>query len=203
MRWAGIVTVVAACAAAPRGSVVDEVQRELAGAGASRYAFGEEGQGGAIDCSGYVNRVLAHAAPRAYAEVVALRHRPRSREYVEIAERGGEGWLRVAHVAELRPGDVIAWRHRPNTPTKDPRSTGHVGIVVAAPRRAGAGLWEVRISDAAKSGHSDDTRPRGVSGIGAGVILVAVDAEDAPTAVAWSLRGRFEVPEAIALGRPR
>lgn len=202
MRWVGIASVVVACAAAPHRAVVDEVQRELAAAGSSRYGFGEEGQGGAIDCSGYVNRVLARAAPRAYASLVALRHRPRAREYVDLAARGGAGWTRVARVGELRPGDVIAWRHRPHTPSKDPRSTGHVGIVVAPPRRVGAGLWELRISDAARSGHSDDTRASGVSGIGAGVILVAVDGRDAPSAVAWSLRGRFEVPEAMALARP-
>ena len=201
-----LVVAAAACAhaaAEPRSAIMDEVEAQLAGAGATYYEFGGSGRRGegALDCSGYTNRVLARAAPRAFASLRALRSRPRSTEYVERIELGGDGWSRIARVPDLQPGDIIAWRHRPGTPTKDPRSTGHVAFVVGRPVPDGGGLWRVRVSDSARSGHSDDTR-RGASGVGAGTILVGTTPSGEARAVAWSLRGRFETPEAIALGRP-
>ena len=207
--WRGtvvfVVIVAAACAhegGARRGGIIGQIDAELAGADETRYAFGGSGRGQSYDCSGYANQVLRQAAPGAFASLRALRSRPRATEYVERMELGGSDWRRVARVADLAPGDLIAWRHRPDAPRTDALSTGHVAFVVERPAPAGGGLWRVRVSDAARSGHSDDTRAPGRSGIGAGTILVATAPDGAPEAVAWSLRGRFEVPAAMALGRP-
>jgi hypothetical protein len=181
------------------------VRAELAGPHETVYGFGGEGDddgSGAIDCSGYVNRVLKRAAPRSFAALAELRRRPRAREYVERIERGGDGWQRIARVADLLPGDVIAWRYEPGHSSKDPRATGHVVVVVDAPEPAGPEMWRVRVSDSARSGHSYDTRPKGTSGVGAGTMLVAVDSNGGPVATAWSLRGHFDTDETIAMGRP-
>jgi hypothetical protein len=186
MRWL-VAAVLAACAAtAP-------AQPPLL------YRVGGDGDAGGIDCSGYVNRVLADSRPRALAALRHLRPRPRAREYAELLARGGSGWEPIARIDELRPGDVLAWEYEPGS-----RTTGHVAVAAAAPEPDPRfpNAWRVRVRDAARSGHSDDTRARGVSGIGEGTLLIETDDAGRPLAYAWSLRAHWQPAKRIAMGRP-
>ena len=159
-----------------------------------------------FDCSGMTYWVLKKAAPRAAAALAwKLDHRPLARDiYRRIAsipaDRNRHGWLRIARVDALEPGDVVAWI-KPKV-IRSP-NTGHVGFVVlpplAVPGYVNAHL--VRIADSSRLLHDEDTRV-GRDGFGMGTILLVSDPDTgAPIAYGWvGLNWRsFETD--IALGR--
>ena len=162
----------------------------------------------AFDCSGMVDFVLARAAPVARQTVRrGLASRPLSADFVRTlarirpgTERGG--WLRVGSVKQARPGDVIAWLK-----PKIIRSvnTGHVGILVLAPRlrETGDTAYLVRIADASRLRHQDDTR-KDHDGFGFGTILVQTNlASGAPTGFSFAgSRARNAWGTKIVIGRP-
>jgi hypothetical protein len=165
-----------------------------------------------LDCSGLAAWVLRRAAPKAQAAVAwrSRGNRPLARDYYHQIARTPAGaaprwgWSRVARVEDAAPGDVIAWL-RP----KELRSTntGHVAFLVAPPRRVPGELsaYLVRIADASRYQHQDDTRAgTDRDGFGIGTILVVADPESgAPVAYGWrGLRSRWVLSTAIAIGRP-
>jgi hypothetical protein len=162
----------------------------------------------AFDCSGMVDFLLARAAPVARQTVRrGLASRPLSADFVRTLARirpGTEhgGWLRVGAVEEARPGDVVAWLK-----PKLIRSvnTGHVGILVLAPRvrETGDTAYLLRIADASRLRHQDDTR-RGHDGFGLGTILLQTNlANGAPTGFSFAgSRARNAWGTRIVIGRP-
>jgi hypothetical protein len=162
----------------------------------------------AFDCSGMVDFLLARAAPAARQTIRrGLVSRPLSADFVRTltrirpgTERGG--WLRVAQVEQARPGDIIAWLK-----PKLVRSinTGHVGILVLAPklRETGDTAYLLRIADASRLRHQDDTR-KDHDGFGFGTILVRADlASGAPTGFSFAgSRARNAWGTKIVIGRP-
>jgi hypothetical protein len=168
---------------------------------AGRYDF---------DCSAMASFVLAHAAPRAAAAVMRRNGhgRPVARDFHDViaaapTDQARDGWLRVTHVADLRPGDVLAWR---TPPTVHSANTGHVAFVVEAPRRLDRDgrRYRVRVMDATSIPHGADTRPRQhASGFGAGNLTLFVEGRGAdPTAYGWyGLDARIDFRTHIALGR--
>jgi hypothetical protein len=162
----------------------------------------------AFDCSGMVDFLLSRAAPVARHSVrQGLAARPLAADFVRTLERirpGTErgGWLRVARVEEARPGDVIAWLK-----PKIVRSvnTGHVGILVLAPklRDPGDTAYLVRIADASRLRHQNDTR-KADDGFGMGTILVQTNlASGAPTGFSFAgSRARNAWGTKIVIGRP-
>ncbi|MBN1605111.1 MAG: hypothetical protein JW940_00685 [Polyangiaceae bacterium] len=162
----------------------------------------------AFDCSGMVDFLLSRAAPLARRTVRrGLVSRPLSADFVRTLERirpGTErgGWLRVAQVEQARPGDVIAW-----IKPKIVRSvnTGHVGILVLAPRlrEKGDTAYLVRIADASRLRHQDDTR-KAHDGFGMGTILIQTNlASGAPTGFSFAgSRARNAWGTRIVIGRP-
>lgn len=162
-----------------------------------------------VDCTGYLNRMVEDASPTAYDQLRAVRRtsRPLAEDYyylfASLPTDGStqHGWRRVGRVADLRPGDVIAYRYTDSTTG----STGHAMVVVGLPQPATGftSAYRIRVSDAAKSGHSSDNRGASGSGVGAGTILLGADPTTGrPTRFAWTLKGYWQSGLRIALGRP-
>jgi hypothetical protein len=158
------------------------------------------------DCSGMMTWMLERVAPR--AREALDRDRPVARTYYRTiarasSKRARDGWRRVPDIAEVRPGDIFAWLRPPDWPKGG--NTGHVGIVIEPPRPAPEieNAWEVRVVDASRYTHDDDTRdPDGEGGFGMGTIVFVTDETGAPTAYGWfGSRSRYVHETSIAFGR--
>ena len=181
-----------------------------------------------FDCSGMVAWVLRRAAPLAYVQVAhgLGDRRPVSSTFEAAIRRApadaARGWRRVERVADAQPGDVIAWV---KPPVVRSANTGHIGFVVLPPREwtdegfvaawgpegeqqwielgGEARAYLVRIADATRLHHLDDTRQEGNrSGFGFGTILVVSDAAGAPVAYGWVGPHGNVFSTNISLGRP-
>jgi hypothetical protein len=159
------------------------------------------------DCSIMAAWVLARTAPEAHR---ALGTRPLARDFYRVidkapVDRPRRGWQRLVDVAVVGPGDVFAWLKPPMF--KQRANTGHVGFVVGKPRRHPRhdGVWLLRIADATRELHGDDSRPTGgEGGFGTATIAFKVTPSGAPIAYGWY--GELQdpatyVPTQIALGR--
>ncbi len=157
------------------------------------------------DCSGMAAWFLRRAAPK--ARKAMDKGRPVARDYYrKIAKastrRAREGWRRLPHIEDVRPGDLFAWIRPPDFPS---RNTGHMGFA-AEPARAVPnipGAYTLRIFDATSLPHQDDTRDReGEGGIGEGTILFLTDETGRGTAYGWfGLRSRGVIETDIVFGR--
>jgi hypothetical protein len=163
-----------------------------------------------FDCSGMAEWVLRRSAPMALRALGQPQgRRPLARHYYNHLKRiplGGTrgAWYRVPSAASAAPGDIITWERPPWFQSK---STGHVAFVVSVARPATKGVKGVllRVADASRFRHQDDTRAEGQTGFGAGVILLATD--DRGQAVGYGWYGELTpwdwiIPVDIAVGRP-
>ncbi|MFT3842138.1 MAG: hypothetical protein QM723_34425 [Myxococcaceae bacterium] len=140
-----------------------------------------------FDCSGFISYALAHASRAAYRELRAFaHHRPLAKDFVAVASNTeSKHFAALPRVSELQRGDLLAWL-KPADVTS--RNTGHVMLVAGMPRERSPGEWEIPIIDstAAPHGKSDARKSRHATGLGEGVVVVAVDARGAPTGYKWS-----------------
>lgn len=140
-----------------------------------------------FDCSGMVQWVLSRVARRSALDLDDGQ-RPLAIHFVrEIqrapADRFRRGWRRIERLGDVRPGDVFAWERPEGFQS---RNTGHVGFVIEPPRRVGDRVYAVRVADASRYTHQDDTRPwPGPGGFGHGTLAFVVDDEDRPVGYAW------------------
>ncbi len=163
-----------------------------------------------FDCSGMASWVLRRSAPRSLAVI----GRPNDRRplavhfYQKIAKiRPGKRrgpWYRVESAAHVQPGDVIAWV-RPEW--FESKSTGHVAFAVSAarPNHGEVPGFLVRIADASRYKHENDSRGPDVTGFGTGVLLIPTDDRDQPTGYGWfgsRTRSDWVVPTELVIGRP-
>lgn len=137
------------------------------------------------DCSGMVGWLVRRHAPTAFATLG--RGRPVAADFARTIQREGRGWRRIEDLSEVRAGDVFAWRSLPSM--RSSNSTGHVGFVLAAPRRALSlgDVWELRIADSTTLPHDRDARTtRGDldGGLGTGV-MTFVRAEGGASHYGW------------------
>lgn len=162
----------------------------------------------AVNCTQYLDRVLEDVAPVAFDELAASCGcaRPRSKDYLEYfaaippGETDGH-WLHVATVADARAGDFFAEKYDASSTST---STGHTMLLVSLPRPEPdmPNVYRVRISDAAKSGHTNDSRTGTDSGLGAGEILIKVDTDGAPIGYKWRVSSTSWHTGELAIGRP-
>jgi hypothetical protein len=196
--------------AAPVGrggaGLVAEASRVLATMTASTYSHKThiEGTTYDVDCSGFVDYLLARVDPAALDELrAATVKRPLAKHFVQFFEapHAAARWQKVARVSELAPGDVLAWK-KPAELTSS--NTGHVMVVAAAPEARSGSVWTVPIFDstAAPHGKSDARKSAHATGVGRGAVLVEADGSGAPVAYFWSdgKKSRRHATE-IALGR--
>lgn len=139
------------------------------------------------DCSGFVGYALSKAVPQAFNALNDKR--PTAAEfYYYIVQCGPNpgtgGWMRVATPRELHPGDIVVWL-KPDS--SDSTSTGHVMIVTGYPSENPARPGEVlvQVMDSALSGHADDTRESGETGLGKGTIGIMTGSSGQPTGFYW------------------
>ncbi|MBN2714627.1 MAG: hypothetical protein JXX14_02155 [Deltaproteobacteria bacterium] len=143
-----------------------------------------------FDCSGMAVWVLKRSAP---AALEAL-GRPNDRRplavhfYRKIAsipkgEKRG-AWYHVPSAAHIKPGDIIAWQRPKWFPSN---STGHVAFAVGLPQSSQGEVQGIliRIADASKFQHEDDSRSNDTTGYGTGVLLLPTDRNAQPLGYGW------------------
>lgn len=157
------------------------------------------------DCSAMAGWMLRKVAPR--ARKAMNKGRPVARDfYRQIKDsptrRAKDGWRRLAHIEDVRPGDMFAWKRPPDFPS---RNTGHVGFALgpARPVPEWPGAYTLRILDATSLPHEGDTRAsKEGGGIGEGTILFMTDGEGHGIAYGWfGKRSRGVIVTEIAFAR--
>jgi hypothetical protein len=168
------------------------------------------------DCSGFLNSLLGHTY--GYGKEDFKRwfdsRRPTAARYHDaiVEERG---FLRIAHVNKVRPGDFLAVNY-----FNSKENTGHVMLVAEAPKRMPAKRpvvgnleqWQVTVIDSSSSGHgpSDTRHHRGAGGndhdgLGIGVLRLYTNSEGKVAGFAWSTfdKSTFKRPseEHLVIGR--
>lgn len=170
---------------------------------AGRYEF---------DCSGMASWVLKRAAPKAHGAVSYRgKNRPLARDFygqiaASRADKPRYGWQRIDKVGSARAGDVIAWLKPKELKSVN---TGHVAFLTEAPKKVHVPSLDltaylVRIADASRYQHEDDTRSdTDMDGFGIGTIVVLADPDtDEPVAYGWfGLRSSWLFRTQMAIGR--
>jgi hypothetical protein len=158
-----------------------------------------------FDCSALVCYILSLAAPESIASVpVDLNHRhTQAKNFYDTFSnaptmRGKDGWRRIIRLMDAEPGDLIAWRKDPVAQKGD---TGHIVIILEKPAEEKDGAVRITALDSSRSGHAQDTRRKGTSGVGFGVMWFRVDEAGAPVALHWSSREEKPITVPIAIGR--
>jgi hypothetical protein len=166
------------------------------------------------DCSGLINALLKHSyryKDRDLAKWLGV-SRPRAEDYYRVINRG-RGFVKVANLKDVRPGDILAVKYPPGA-----ENTGHTMLVAAPPRlhRAskplvnGTEQWEVEVIDSSRSGHgpTDTRRTEGGKsrqGIGHGVLRIYTHRSGAVAGYTWSVGGgsRFyaQKERSLVIGR--
>lgn len=173
------------------GILLAEAERQLAGMTQSTYTHDtwvDEGNGTyKYDCSGFVGYSLSRADPCAFR--VLLHERPNAAQFyyhlVEFTDAPGKGgWMRLETPLEILPGDIIVWLKPDDS---DAKSTGHIMVVAGHPERNPLREGEilVRVIDSTTSGHADDTRASGQTGLGKGTIGIMTDQSGLPIGYYW------------------
>ncbi len=163
-----------------------------------------------FDCSGMAEWVLKQAAPRALKSVGRPENgRPLARDFFRAVSRLKPGqsrgaWKRIERFEDALPGDVLSWIRPKWFPSK---STGHVAFVIDVPRKNTGPVQGVllRIADASKFQHENDTRKENETGFGIGTLLVPTDGDGAPIGYGWfgsETEPDWVVPTEIVIGRP-
>lgn len=152
-----------------------------------------------LDCSDYVDHILEEIYPNAYSSLMDSTgsDKPTSAHYYSFFNRlspnSHNEWRKIKDVEELRAGDILVFRNH---------STGHVMVVMDKPTYD-EDAYFVKVADSAPSGHSQDTRPNKVSGIGIGTLLLKANPNTGePLAYAWKIGARWKNNMKIAMARP-
>lgn len=163
-----------------------------------------------LDCSTYVDHVLADSNPNAYDKLVSATgtEKPTSSHFYDFfthirdyspSEKMNRVWSRITDASELLPGDILVFRYGHHHSTT---GGGHVMIVMDKPVVEDQAVL-LKVADAAPTGHSEDTRPSHASGIGIGTLLLKVNKDDfSPSAYAWKIGSHWQSNVRIAMGRP-
>ncbi len=200
----------AAPQAPPSAVVVREIGRIMANIKHTRYSHPtrvDEARGSyELDCSGLACYLLKRVLPEHYKSVTIPKGQARAtamnfHDYFARAStdtRGRDGWRRIERILDARPGDILAWRASP----PKPGATGHVVLIVGRPMLTPDRQVCVSIVDSTSTGHGNDTRPKGQTGIGRGLMWFVVDAQGKPIGYRWSHPQGTLQKRAIAIGRP-
>jgi hypothetical protein len=156
------------------------------------------------DCSGLADYILQQVSPAHYRLVVDdLRTRPLARHFYRAFVNADNHpipgqWQRIDRLIDARPGDLLVWRR---VSLKPGQSTGHVMIVNQPPVSHDDDTIGVEIIDSTGSGHANDTRAKGQTGIGRGTIYFDIDPAGRPIAYHWRNPDAQPTPAPIAIGR--
>ena len=158
-----------------------------------------------LDCSAFVCYILGCAAPGSIASVpVDPNHRQaQAKNFYDAFSNAPtvsakDGWQRIIRLMDAEPGDLIAWR---KDPVAQKGNTGHIVIVLEKPVEEKDGAIRIIALDSSRSGHAQDTRRKGTSGVGFGVMWFRVDQAGAPIALHWSSPEKKQITVPVAIGR--
>jgi len=195
--------------AAPSTIVSREIHRIVENVQHTKYQHptrvDEEAGSYELDCSGLVCYLLKRVLPEHYNNIDYPNRRSRAKAmdfHAHFASAstdplGEDGWRRIERILDARPGDILAWRSaNPQT-----GSTGHVVIIDSTPVATPDGQVRVAVIDSTSSRHGTDTRDKGESGIGRGLMWFTVDAEGRPAGYRWSRPNGRVRERPIAIGR--
>jgi len=159
-----------------------------------------------VDCSSYVDRLLQETYPDAYSSLVSSSgtYKPTTQHYYNfirgLSNESDDYWNRVSNASNLQPGDILVFRKKNHYGNL---TQGHIMIVMDKPTRdEDQDVYYIRVADSAPSGHSEDTRPPHVSGIGIGTLLLKVNPRGEPLAYAWKMGAHWESRVTFAMARP-
>lgn len=157
-----------------------------------------------LDCSTYVDHILKTIHPLGYFRLVSWSRsdKPTTYDYYRFFTSLGAAkeryWHLIENVSQLRPGDILVFRKK----NKGPETSGHIMIVMDKPVRE-KNILKLRIADSAPVRHSHDTRPRNVSGIGIGTLLLKLNPKTfQPFAYAWQADSPWKQNVKFAMARP-
>lgn len=159
-----------------------------------------------VDCSAFVCHVLKKVAPSALSSLPVNTNHTHARaknfyEYFKSLQSGtasNSHWKAILTMKELEKGDIIAWKYDPALQKKD---TGHVVIVYERPVLEESNLYRIRVIDASRGKHANDSRVSGTDGIGIGEMWFRIDENGSPVGLYWSSKEKKERQHAIAMGR--
>lgn len=199
----------AAAKTAPSTVICREIHRIVGNMKHTKYQHptrvDEEAGRYELDCSGLVCYLLQRVLPKHYAGIEFPKKQSRARAmdfhaYFASAStdpQGKDGWRRIERILDARPGDILAWR----AANPQAGSTGHVVIIDSKPVATRDGQVCVAVIDSTGSGHGADTRGKGESGIGRGLMWFTVDAAGRPVGYRWSRANGRVRERPIAIGR--
>ena len=205
-------SIFAIAAASGASNLVSEGERELGAVKTTLYQHKTDVDEKAgrffYDCSGFLSYAINRVAPEAYSEIPVSRSRekrPLASDFYHLFARlksmPSKRWMPVSYVIDLKPGDIIAWLRPEN---HNSTNTGHVMLVLKTPILNPALPNEllIQVIDSSHSGHSQDSRAKGKSGLGSGTIGILVNSEGAPVKYRWrgGISKRIEATS-IAFGR--
>ncbi|YCM45997.1 hypothetical protein V2O64_08210 [Verrucomicrobiaceae bacterium 227] len=160
------------------------------------------------NCSGLISHLLRHNFPESYLTVrgenAPWKVRPLAVTFYETFIAAGRneeskpGWQKVPKMMDVKPGDIIAWR---KLILKQGFNTGHVCVIAGHPTLEPDGRVKVRIIDSTSGRHANDTRPPGVTGLGAGDMWFAVNEEGEPVGYWFNEKSKRSRTHKIAIGR--
>lgn len=159
-----------------------------------------------VDCSAFVCYILNKVSPLAHSSLPIDKNHTHARaknfydyfKSLQNSTSSNSHWMAILSIKELEKGDIIAWKYDPVLQKKD---TGHVVIVHEKPVLEEPNLYRVRILDASKGKHANDSRAKEADGIGSGEMWFRVDTNNAPTGLHWSSKEKKESNHPIAMGR--
>lgn len=159
-----------------------------------------------VDCSSFVGFLLQKSSLQAYTALsIDKGHaRPRAQNFYDFfaslnENEQKEGWQGIKAMQSLQTFDIIAWKYDARLGKKD---TGHMVIVYEKPIKEADGRYRVRVLDASKGTHANDSRAqKSEGGIGTGVMWFRVDEEGKPFGVYWSDRSKSMSRHQISMGR--
>lgn len=160
------------------------------------------------NCSGLISHILRNHFPESYLTVRGTKApwkvRPLAVTFYETFMAAGEnsatkpGWRKVPKMMEVKPGDIIAWR---KLSLIQGLNTGHVCMIAGFPTLEEDGRVRVRIVDSTSGRHFNDTRPKGVKGVGAGEMWFAINDAGEPIGYWMNEKSKRSKTNKIAVGR--
>lgn len=159
-----------------------------------------------VDCSAFVCYILKKVSPLAHSSLPVDKNHTHARaknfyDYFKSLQSGtasNSHWMAILTIKELERGDIVSWKYDPSLQKKD---TGHVVIVHEKPVLEAGNLYRVRIIDASKGKHANDSRGKEADGIGIGEMWFRVDEKNAPIGLHWSSKEKRESNHPIAMAR--
>lgn len=159
-----------------------------------------------LDCSGFVNAILINYFPETNVQLrnFTAGKRPNTKDFYNFILNSNAKSLikKVSSIDKLRAGDLVVIKYsQEHIERVNTRSKGHIMIVLDSFKVSTIdNIYQVKVIDSAISGHANDTRQQGETGIGVGSIFIEVDTAGGPIAYDWSGRGNYNSSNEIIFG---